>query len=119
MGGILLQYKLPLVAPRMLFQVVYDRELPSMRAYTSGEACLPAIHHQFMDRDELLLHASECLEQAQDHYKPQYDCKHRELEFSEGDWVWLCLIYRLITSLNVASHGKLGPKLYGTFQVLQ
>jgi hypothetical protein len=37
------------------FQVVYGREPPSLRAYTSGEARLPVTHHQLMDRNELLL----------------------------------------------------------------
>jgi hypothetical protein len=101
------------------FQVVYSKEPPSLRAYTSGEARLPTVHHQLMDRDELLQHACERLEQDQNHYKLQYDRKHRELEFSEGDWVWLHLIHRLIASLNVADRGKLGPKFYGLFQVLQ
>jgi hypothetical protein len=59
------------------------------------------------------------LEQAQNHYKLRYDHKHWELEFNEGDWVWLHLLHRPIASLNVTDHGKLGPKFYGSFQVLQ
>jgi hypothetical protein len=41
------------------FQVVYGGAPPSLRAYTPGEARLPAVHHQLMDRDELLLHTRE------------------------------------------------------------
>jgi hypothetical protein len=49
----------------------------------------------------------------------QYDRKHQDLEFSQGDWVWLRLLHRSIASLNVTGQGKLGPKFYGPFQVLQ
>jgi hypothetical protein len=95
--------------------VVYGRAPPSLRAYTPGAVRLPAVHHQLMDQDELLLHTRERREQAQNHYKLLYDRKHRELEFNEGDWVWLHLLHRSIASLNVVGHGKLGPKFYGSF----
>jgi hypothetical protein len=95
--------------------VVYGREPPSLCAYTPGEARLPVVHHQLLDWDELLPLARERLEQAQNYYKLQYDRKHRELEFSERDWVWLHLLHCPIASLNVASRGKLGPKFYDPF----
>jgi hypothetical protein len=101
------------------FQAVYGGAPPSLRTYTPGEARLPAVHHQLMDRDKLLLHTWERLEQAQNHYKLQYDRKHRELKFSEVDWVWLRLLHRPVASLNVAGRGKLGLKFYIPFQVLQ
>jgi hypothetical protein len=99
--------------------VVYGREQPSLRAYTPGEARLSTIHHQLMDRDETLLQTRELLEQAQNHYNLQYDRKHWELEFGEGDWVWLRLLHSPIASLNVVGHRKLGPKFYSPFLVLQ
>jgi hypothetical protein len=34
----------------MLFRVVYGRDTPSMRDYSPGEACLPAVHHQLLER---------------------------------------------------------------------
>jgi transposase InsO family protein len=37
-----------------LFQVVYDREPPSLRAYTPDEARLPTVHQQLTKRDEFL-----------------------------------------------------------------
>jgi hypothetical protein len=40
----------------------------------------------------------ECLEQAQQHYKADYDRKHRLVEFTVGDSVWLRLLHRLIVS---------------------
>jgi hypothetical protein len=72
-----------------------------------------------MDRNKLLLQAREQMEQAQNHYKPQYNHKHQELEFRTSDWVWLRLLHRPIGSLNVAGRGKLGRKFYSPLQVLQ
>jgi hypothetical protein len=34
------------------------------------------------------------------------------------DWVWLRLLNRLIASLDVKGHDKLGPKFYGPFRIL-
>jgi hypothetical protein len=41
------------------------------------------------------------------------------LEFSVGDWVWLCLLHRPTQSLILGRHGKLGPKYVGPFKVLE
>jgi hypothetical protein len=59
----------------------------------------------------------ERLEQAQNHYKLQYDRNHWELEFNPGDWDWLRLLHRPVASLIVTGWGKLGPKYYDPFQV--
>jgi hypothetical protein len=48
----------------MPFQVVYDREPPSLRAYTPDEARLPVVHHQLIERDEFIFQVRERLEQA-------------------------------------------------------
>jgi hypothetical protein len=68
------------------FSVVYGREPPSLRAYTQGEARLPVVHQQLMERDEFICQVQERLEQAQNHYKLQYDRNHRELKFHPGYW---------------------------------
>jgi hypothetical protein len=97
--------------------VVYGRDPPALRPYSLGEASLPAVHHQLTDRDEF--EVRERLEQAQNHYKLQYDRKRGELEFQPGDWVWLRLLHQPIASLKVEGRGKLGPKFYGMFKVIE
>jgi hypothetical protein len=77
------------------FKVVYGREPPSLRAYTPSEAHLSAIHQQLMECDEFICQVREWLEQAQNHYKLQYDGGHWDLEFQPRDWVWLCLLHAL------------------------
>jgi hypothetical protein len=59
------------------------------------------------------------LDQAQQHYKAIYDRKHRPLEFSPGQWVWLRLLHRPVASLQVQGRSKLGPKFFGPFKVLE
>jgi hypothetical protein len=46
------------------FQVVYGREPPSVRTYTQGEARLPAVASQMLERDEFLVEIIEHLVQA-------------------------------------------------------
>lgn len=71
-----------------------------------------------LDRDEFLAEVRDRLEQAQQHYKAVYDRRHRPLEFAPGQWVWLPLLHRPVASLQVKGRGKLGPKFFGPFRVL-
>jgi hypothetical protein len=59
------------------------------------------VHNQLMEHDELLLEIHEHLEQAQQQHTSFYDCHHRLLEFTVGQWVWLCLLHRPLASLNL------------------
>jgi hypothetical protein len=101
------------------FRVVYSRDPPSLRTYTAGEAKLPAVQTQLQERDEFLAEIRGRLEQAQQHYKLCYDHHRRDVQFAVGDWVWLCLLHRPLTSLNNTNRSKLGPKFYGPFQILE
>jgi hypothetical protein len=64
------------------------------------------VDHQLIEHDEFIFQVHEQLEQAQNHYKLQYDRNHRVLEFNPGNWVKLWLLHRPIGSLNVAGRGK-------------
>jgi hypothetical protein len=80
---------------------------------------LLAVQAQMVDRDEFLQEIREHLEQAQHQYKVFYDRKHHVVEFAVGQWVWLRLLHHPMASLNVNGRGKLGPKLYGPFKILE
>jgi hypothetical protein len=101
------------------FRVVYGRDPPSLRQFVPGEAVLPVVQTQITSRDEFLAEIKECLEQAQQHYKKFYDARHCEVEFAVGQWVWLRLIHHPIASLDIKGQGKLGPKFYGPFKILE
>jgi hypothetical protein len=71
------------------------------------------------ERDEFLAEVRDRLEQAQQHYKAVYDRSHRLVQFAPGQWVWLRLLHRPMASLLVQGRGKLGPKFFGPYKVLQ
>jgi hypothetical protein len=41
------------------------------------------------------------------------------MEFTVGAWVWLRLLHRPMSSLDVQGRGKLGPKFYGPFLITE
>jgi hypothetical protein len=71
------------------------------------------------ERNEFLVEIKDRLEHAQQYYKLYYDRKHHEVEFQVGQWVWLGLINRSLASLEVRGRGKLRPKYFGPFKVLE
>jgi len=100
------------------FRVVYGRDPPSVRSYTLGEARLRAVHQQLTERDEFLAEIRERLELAQQRYKAYYDRNHRDAEYQVGQWVWLRLLHRPVASLPAQGRGKLGPKFFGPFKIV-
>jgi hypothetical protein len=90
------------------FRVLYGRDPPSLRSYTLGEARLPAVQQQLLERDEFLLEVRDRLEQAQSYHKAAYDKKHRDVEFMVGQWVWVKLLHRpLAYRLQLPARAKL------------
>jgi hypothetical protein len=61
-------------------------------------------------RDEVLAEVRQHLLQAQQLAKKYYDASHRDVEFTIGDWVWVCLLNRTTQSLDPRAKGKLGPR---------
>jgi len=41
------------------------------------------------------------------------------VHYAPGQWVWLRLLHRPAASLDVRGRGKLGPRFFGPFQVLE
>lgn len=101
------------------FRVVYGHTPPVLRSYEPGSARLPAVQQSLQERDEFLAAIRERLEQSQQQYKSVYDHRHREVEYAVGDWVWLRLLHQPVASLNVKGRGKLEPKFYGPYEVLE
>jgi hypothetical protein len=71
------------------------------------------------ERDDFLQEAQDRLLQAQEHAKLYYDAKHMNIAFGVGDWVWVKLLHRPVASLPAQSKGKLAPRFYGPYQVLE
>jgi hypothetical protein len=84
-----------------------------------GSTQVPTVNQQLAEQDEFLAEIRDQLEQVQQKYISFYDKKHRVVEFTVSDWVWLHLIHRLVASLGIRGRNKLGPKFYGPFCVLE
>ena len=101
------------------FKLVYGCDPPTIRSYEPGEARVAAVAKSMAERDELLGDAKYRLEQAQAVYKKLYDRRHRAVDFKVGDWVWLRVRHRTPLSLPTATTGKLRPRYYGPYKIIE
>lgn len=101
------------------FQVVYGRPPPTLHSYDRGSARVPAVDQALLDRDEFFTEIRERLLQAQDYAKLYYDNKHRDMAFAVGAWVWVRLLHCQAASLPGLQKGKLAPRFYGPYKVLE
>jgi hypothetical protein len=92
---------------------------PFVRSYEPGTMRVSAVAQQLTEREEFLAEIRDHLEQAQQHYKSYYDKKHRDLQFLVHDWVWLHLLNRPVASLDITGRGKLGPRFYGPYKIIE
>jgi hypothetical protein len=97
------------------FEVVYGRAPPDMLPYQPGAAKVVAGNHQLSDRDTFLAEIKQRLLQAQTLMKQAHDKKHRDLEFTVGEWAWLRLNQRAATAIRSGNQSKLRPKYFGPY----
>ena len=101
------------------FRVVYGRDPPSIRSYESGETRVAAAARTMEERTEFIADVRHRLEQAQVVQKRHYDRAHRPVTYLVGDWALLRLRQRPAASLSAATAGKLKPKFYGPYRVVE
>ena len=101
------------------FRVVYGRDPPSIRSYEPGETRVAAVAKTMAERDEFLQDVRYRLEQAQTTQKRHYDRLHRAVSYKLGVWVLLRLRHRPVASLDAAATGKLKPRYFGPYRVVE
>jgi len=101
------------------FEVVYGRPPLTMASYQPGVARITALDKQLQDRDMFLQEIRERLLHAQDHMKQYYDQGHRDMKLEVSDWAWLRLHHRSASGIVDKSAGKLAPRFYSPYQVLE
>jgi hypothetical protein len=100
-----------------LFWVVYRRDPPSIWSYEPGETRVATVAKTMEERAEFLADVRYRMEQAQAIHKLHYDKHHRQVSYSVGDWVLLCLCHRPVASLSSEVKGKLQPRYFGPYRV--
>ena len=101
------------------FRVVYGRNLPTIRSYEPGETHVAVITRNMADREEFLADVRYRLEQAQAIHKKHYDKLHRSVSYAMGDWVLLHLRHHAPASLPLVTKGKLKPRYYGSYRIVE
>ena len=101
------------------FRVVYGRDPPTIRSYEPGETRMAAVARSMADREEFLADVRYRLEQAQAIHKKHYDKLHRPVSYTVGDWVLLRLRHRAPASLPQVTKGKLKPRYYGPYRIVE
>ncbi|XP_014660510.1 uncharacterized protein LOC105914201 [Setaria italica] len=101
------------------FRVVYGRDPPTIRSYEPGETRVPAVARTMAEREEFLADVHYRLEQAQALQKKYYDKDHRPVSYVVGDFVLLRLRHRAPASLPQVTKGKLKPRFFGPYRVVE
>jgi hypothetical protein len=101
------------------FRVVYGCDPLTIRSYEPGETRVAAVARNMEVRDAFLADVRYRLEQAQAVQKKHYDKLHMPVSQAVGDWVLLRLRHRALSSLPQITKGKLKPRFFGPYRVLE
>lgn len=99
--------------------MLYGRAPPSLLFYVASTTKIPEMGQLLLDCESMLTEIKFHLHQAQEQMKLNYDRKRRELNFSEGDFVYLKLRpYKQHSLLSRTVH-KLSPRFDCPLKVLR
>lgn len=95
------------------------REPPSLLTYIPRTAKVDAVGKELLRRDKVLRELKENIKLAQGRMKKIHDNRHREVEFEEGEWVFLKpRPYRQL-SVYMRKNAKLAGRFFGPFQIVK
>ena len=101
------------------FETLYGFQPPKLLDYIPGLTKATAVDDFLLTRQQILDLLKSNLIAAQDRLKLQADKRRQERSFEVGDWVFLRLQPFKQQYLHWSKVGKLAPKFFGPFQILQ
>ena len=101
------------------FQALYGRPPPSVPMDSIGSSPVHEVDHALQTRDELLRQLKSNLAAAANRMKQTADKKRRDVEFKEGDMVYLRLHPYRQSSVFKRAHQKLCSRYFGPYQIIQ
>ena len=104
------------MAKTIPFEVLYGYLPPTIKDYGVINFKMPVVKNYLDTFDEILHILKNCLETTRNQIK-QVDMERTDREFEVGDWVFVQLQPYRQNSLKIYKKHKLGPKLYGPYQI--
>ena len=101
------------------FEALYGYPPPKLVDYVLGTTRVAAVDSLLQDRQQLFSLLKSNLAAAQERMKWFADKKRVDRSFAVGDWVYLRLQPYKQSSVQSKKFGKLAPRFYGPYQVIQ
>ncbi|KAG6385383.1 hypothetical protein SASPL_154218 [Salvia splendens] len=100
------------------FEVVYGRPPPTIRGFLPGQVRAQAVAEELQARDDVLAHLKHHLGRAQQKMTRAANQHRREVEFKEGDFVYLKFRPYRQSTLFQMQNRKLALRYFGPFRII-
>ncbi|KAL5579172.1 hypothetical protein UlMin_011614 [Ulmus minor] len=99
------------------FQALYRRFPPTIRHYQVGQSLVHKVDQQLLSQDVLLRQLKANLHAARNRMKQVADSKQHDIDFQEGDLVFLKLHSYQQQTVFKCSSQKLASRFYGPYLI--